>query len=280
MQTIVPIYVGEALPQLESKLIEVLQALGPEEWTLPTVAGQWQVRDVAAHLLDGNLRSLSMLRDGHFGVSPNEPIDSYTSLLKYLNALNAQWVEAMRRLSQPVLVELLASTGPQFTAYLLSLEPFEPAAFSVAWAGEAQSYNWFHVAREYTERWHHQQQIRLAVGQEHELYTPQLYRPYLDTSMRALPHHYRSVLAPEGSTVKIEVLSEGGGSWCLRKGAEGWLLVEPDEPKPNCRVRIEGTVAWRLFTKGIARSAAEQSVGIEGDKRLGVPIFEVLAVMA
>ena len=31
-------------------------------------------------------------------------------------------------------------------------------------AGEAVSANWFDVAREFTERWHHQQQIRLAIG--------------------------------------------------------------------------------------------------------------------
>jgi hypothetical protein len=35
----------------------------------------------------------------------------------------------------------------------------------VAWAGEAESKNWFHVARDYSEKWHHQQQIREAVSQ-------------------------------------------------------------------------------------------------------------------
>jgi hypothetical protein len=60
--------------------------------------------------------------------------------------------------------------------------------FSVAWAGEAESKNWFHVARDYSEKWHHQQQIREAVGQTAELLTPALYRPLLDTLLRDLPH--------------------------------------------------------------------------------------------
>ena len=43
-----------------------------------------------------------------------------------------------------------------------SLGPFAPAVFNISWAGEKQSLNWFHTARELSERWHHQQQIRLA----------------------------------------------------------------------------------------------------------------------
>jgi hypothetical protein len=43
-----------------------------------------------------------------------------------------------------------------------SLDPLAPAAFAVSWAGEETSSNWFDTARELTERWHHQQQIRLA----------------------------------------------------------------------------------------------------------------------
>ena len=37
-------------------------------------------------------------------------------------------------------------------------------AFGVAWAGEERSPAWFDVARELTERWHHQAHIRLATG--------------------------------------------------------------------------------------------------------------------
>lgn len=48
----------------------------------------------------------------------------------------------------------------------------------MSWAGEEQSANWFDTAREFTERWHHQQQIRLAVGQpgimSREFYYPVL----------------------------------------------------------------------------------------------------------
>ena len=50
---------------LHLELIELLRGLGGADWTRPTVAGSWRVRDVVAHLLDVQARDVSMLRDGH-----------------------------------------------------------------------------------------------------------------------------------------------------------------------------------------------------------------------
>jgi uncharacterized damage-inducible protein DinB len=52
-------------PLLDAKLIELLRSLSPDDWNKPTVARLWTVKDVAAHLLDGNLRMLSRARDGY-----------------------------------------------------------------------------------------------------------------------------------------------------------------------------------------------------------------------
>jgi len=59
----------------------------------------------------------------------------------------------------------------------------------VSWAGEEESANWFDTAREFTERWHHQQQIRLAVNKP-GIVTREFYFPVLDCFMRALPYAY------------------------------------------------------------------------------------------
>jgi len=56
--------------ELDRLLLELLRSLTPEDWQRPTLARQWTVQDVAAHLLDGNLRTLAMLRNGHFGEAP------------------------------------------------------------------------------------------------------------------------------------------------------------------------------------------------------------------
>jgi hypothetical protein len=59
-----------------------------------------------------------------------------------------------------------------------SLDPFARAIFNVSWAGEETSPNWFDTARELTERWHHQQQIRLATHRP-GIMTRELYNPVI-----------------------------------------------------------------------------------------------------
>ena len=62
------------LPELDKLLLTLLQSLTAAEWQAQTVAKLWTVKDVAAHLLDGNIRILSMLRDGYFGKQANAGI--------------------------------------------------------------------------------------------------------------------------------------------------------------------------------------------------------------
>ena len=275
-------YIPDTLPlfpQLDTLLLDLLRSLSPADWERPTIAGKWRVKDVAAHLLDGNLRTIAVLRDNYF-VQPHQSIDTYHDLVGYLNHLNADWVEATRRLSPLLLIELLSCSGPVFRECLESLDPAAPAIFSVAWAGEQTSINHFHIAREYTEKWHHQQQIRLAVGQEAALYTETFYRPYLATSMRALPHHYRTMAAEEGKLIQFTVTGAGGGDWYLLRTQGAWRLVEAGTAAPDCRTIIPGESAWRILTKGIDTATATGQLRYEGERTLGEHILSLTAVMA
>ena len=139
--------------------------------------------------------------------------------------------------------------------YHLSLDPFAPARFPVSWAGEERSQNWFDTAREYTERWHHQQQIRLATDRP-GIMTRELYYPVLDTFMRALPFHYRPVEAAHGDLAPFDVSGECGGSWYLYRSEVGWRLVTRPAGEKVAEVTIPQEIAWRVFTKGIDRQSA------------------------
>ncbi|HTG55299.1 MAG TPA: maleylpyruvate isomerase N-terminal domain-containing protein, partial [Niabella sp.] len=50
----------ELFPILDGMLIGLLESLTEAEWNAPTIARLWKVKDVASHLLDGNLRGLSI----------------------------------------------------------------------------------------------------------------------------------------------------------------------------------------------------------------------------
>ena len=157
-----PILTAHLFPALDAQLIDLLRSLAPGDWERQTIAPGWKVKDVAAHLLDTQLRRLSFGRDGYM-LSPAPAIASDRDLVSFIDRLNAEGVTVYRRLSPPVLIAWMEQTSREAASYYASLEPFAPARFGVSWAGEPVSANWFDVARELTERWHHQQQIRLAV---------------------------------------------------------------------------------------------------------------------
>ncbi|MBE7177140.1 MAG: maleylpyruvate isomerase N-terminal domain-containing protein [Mucilaginibacter polytrichastri] len=264
-------------PVLDEKLLRLLRSLNADDWDRPATP-KWTVKDVAAHLLDGNIRTLSMLRDGYFGMG-KPASDDYADVLDYINTFNAQWVSAARRLSPALLTGLLEITGKMHNDYYAALPLYAVSPFAVSWAGEQQSMNWFHIAREYTEKWHHQQQIRKALGRESELYSPPLYRPYLETSMRAFPHHYRDVKAVSGDTIRIRIDGEAGGDWFLAF-RESWQFT--DAPAAGCKasIHIPADIAWQIFTRAITPEEAKKHVITEGPSALTEPVFTLLAVMA
>jgi uncharacterized protein (TIGR03083 family) len=279
MKSVEPIFVTELFCRIHGELLSLLKNLSDDDWSKPTAARQWTVKDVAAHLLDSDVRRLSYQRDKAPMVPPEAPVESYRDLVDFLNRLNADWIRAARRISPRLLIEFLEVTGAQVCELFRSLDPFAPALFGVAWAGERESQNWFDIAREYTEKWHHQQQIRDAVGAP-ALNNRKWLFPVLDTFLRGLPHAYRETQAHEGSSVVFIIAGEAGGAWTLRREGGSWSLYTGEGEGAACEVRMDQDAAWRLLTKGLSQEDATARIEIIGDDRLGKPILGMLAVMA
>jgi uncharacterized protein (TIGR03083 family) len=278
MKPVAPILLADLFPGLHAELIALLRGLAPDDWSRATAAGSWTVRDVAAHLLDVQLRQLSVRRDGMALSPPDPPIAGYADLVAFLNRLNAEWVAVARRFSPRVLTDLLELAGGQMAAGQAGLDPFAPALFAVAWAGEEESQSWFDIAREYTELWHHQQQIRDAVGAP-PLTSREWLHPVLDTFLRALPHTYREVEALEGTRVVFEIMGEAGGEWTLVREGGGWSLYTGSPGAADCRVRMDQDTAWRRMTKGLTPEQALARMEIAGDRTLGEPVAGMLSIM-
>jgi uncharacterized protein (TIGR03083 family) len=272
-----PILVTELFPKLNRELISLLGGLAPEDWQRPTTCSQWNVKDVAAHLLDTSLRRLALNRDAFFGVDAPK-LDTERELVNFINEANNRWVQAARHLSPALLIDLLTLSEQQLFDFFKTLDPMAPALFAVSWAGEKTSRVWFDVAREYTEKWHHQEQIREATGRA-GLTSREYLFPVLDTFLRALPYAYRSVAASEGTLLAIEISGEAGGAWFLLRKRESWELLLDVREKARSAVRMPQEVAWKLLTKGISKSAAAQSLRVEGDARLGEPFLNMLCIV-
>jgi len=104
--------------------------------------------------------------------------------------------------------------------------------FPVSWVGEEQSPNWFDTALEFTESWHHQQQIRLAVN-EPGIMTREFYFPVLDCFMRALPYSYGGVAAEAGTLAQFNISGDCGGSWYLFHDGVAWTLIASPAGEKN-----------------------------------------------
>lgn len=271
-----PILVCDLFPELRARLLDLLDGLSATEWNLPTSAAMWSVKDIALHLLAGDIGILSRKRDGFS--QPGAALETWDDLVKFINALNQSWVEAARRLSTRVLCDLLAHLSPQVEAYFASLDPYA-LGDSVSWAGSGPAPVWLDIAREYTERWHHQQQIRDAAGRS-GLYEERLFAPVLETFVRALPHTFRRVDAAPGTAVQLLIQGAAGGQWCVRKTSSAWELLLGTDSNAAARVTIASEDAWKIFTRGLRGDEARKRVGMEGNPKLAHKVIEMVSVIA
>jgi uncharacterized protein (TIGR03083 family) len=275
-----PIDVVELFPEERAALLAVLESLTPEEWQLPTVCPGWSVKDIALHLLGDDVGMLGRGRDGHSSPNFGEGLDisRWDDLLTAINRQNEAWVYATRRMSAPLLLDLLRLTGDQTADYFRDLDPNQ-LGDPVDWAGTEPAPSWMHVAREYTERWVHQQHIRDAVGRP-GLTERRYFGPVLDAFARALPHALRNTRAAEGTRVRLRIDGEAGGAWTAVRGEAGWSL-DADERSPVAAVvTMDQDLAWRLFTKGVDQETVRQRAEISGEAALTEPVLRMVSIIA
>ena len=261
-------------PEERLQLLKFLRNLSAEQWNLPTVCPGWTVLDIARHLLGDDLGRLSRVRDGF---RKGSQAQSGEDLVALVNRLNEQWITALRRLSPNVVCDLLEVTGQWTQAYFATLD-LQAIGSPVSWAGPDPAPVWLDIAREYTERWHHQQQMRDAVGAP-DLSSKRIFAPVLSTFVLAMPWTFRSVSADNGATVTLHITGAAGGEWTLHREDGAWRLYVGAQEQPSARVTLDQNVAWRLYTKGITASEAEPYARLEGDDHLAKAALRMVSII-
>jgi uncharacterized protein (TIGR03083 family) len=271
-----PILVAHLFPELLEGLLGLLSSLSAEEWAMPTACGSWSVKEVALHLLGVEVGNLSRRRDGFS--PPARAVGDRDALVNLVNRLNETWVDATRRISPRLLCDLLRFTGEQVCDYFQSLDPYRQGK-PVSWAGPDPAPVWLDIAREYTERWHHQQHIRDAVGKP-GFKEPVFFAPVLDAFVRGLPHAFREVDAADGTVVTLSISGESGGQWSLLREGGRWSLYLGTSGEPHSQVIMEEDAAWRLFTKGLDREQGRARTTIRGEQTLGLNVLDMVSIIA
>lgn len=279
MQSAIPIPTLHLFPGERAALLALLETLPPKAWERPTVCPGWSVGDIAAHLLADDVGRLSRGRDGHSDPDFAADLDVSTlpGLIAAIDRQNARWVEAMRRVSPRVLIDLLRLTGEQTASYFATLD-LAVLGGPVDWIGPEPAPVWLDLAREYTERWVHQQQIRDA-AERPGLLEPAWLAPVLATFVLGLPRALGKA-GDVGETVQLTVTGAAGGTWAARREAACWVMAPGPTDAPTAAVTLDQDTAWRLFTRGITPNQARQRAELQGDPALTARVLETVSILA
>lgn len=135
------------------------------------------------------------------------------------------------------------------------------------------------VAREYTEYWVHQQQVRDAVGRP-GANDERLTAAVTDTFMRAVPHALRHLDSDPGTCLQIGVTGPGSGIWTIERRKDTWGVDRGSPPQPAAAaIQLSSGCLWRVATRGITAETAREQTAISGDQALGSAVLNLVAII-
>lgn len=189
---------------------------------------------------------ISWLRDGYRGTPAPNGVDEH-GFIDWLDELQATWVDAARRLSPMLLIELLEWSTKRFAQAMEARDPASVTA-QVSWAGEGPVPVWLDHARELTEKWIHRQQILESLGRPADL-RPDLGRPVMEALRWAYPHRLGPHSRERGAFVEIEIVDdELSHQWRLVSSGDSWVFDGGNPTVMVASMSLSGDQAWRLLT--------------------------------
>jgi uncharacterized protein (TIGR03083 family) len=274
-----PVDTRSLMRTIRARLHELVDALTDDDWHRPTVCPGWNVADIVAHVIGDDLGRLSRTHDGV--VLEPEPDED---LPAFLDRINEEWVVAFRRLSPAVLVSLLGAGGAEVLALWDELALDAPTG-GVSWAGLEESPAWMDLARDTTEYWIHEQQIREAADRSH--HDPDEVIAVVGILSRGLPHALRHVEAADGASVVVRADDLGVGWAVERRDGQWWWAgaAEPGtaEPAPAggpgvaAVVTASGQAYWRRWTRHPA--GTRDQFATTGDPAVAQAVLDHVAIV-
>ncbi|HMG43861.1 MAG TPA: maleylpyruvate isomerase N-terminal domain-containing protein [Acidimicrobiales bacterium] len=277
LQPVAPLDVVALLPGERHALLDLLSGLEPAAWEAPTECPAWSVKGIALHVLGDDLSLLSRQRDeatnGLLLYAADHPGLDFKALL---DGFNERWVTAAGFLSTRLVLSLLELSGDLTAEYYAAVDPLAPGEQVRFFGSTGPSPFWQAIAREYAERWLHQQQVRRAVG------APDLGGEHLVTAARVvllgLAAHLHDLGASAGDTLAFVIPDVG--RWTLRRGDDGWELLEGGDPvAATAALTLHPGRAAPALSRGLDRADVPGVLTAGGDPVLAAAAVTGCAVL-
>jgi uncharacterized protein (TIGR03083 family) len=266
--------VRELFEQDRIELLRLLGELTPQDWERPTAAAPWVVRDLVAHLLGDDLGRLARSRDGH-RVGRPAPHEEFAA---FIHRLNDEWVRAAARLSPQLLIDMLQATSPQVLAFWRQAD-LDATGEPVSWVSPDPAPVWLDCARDFTEYWVHQQQIREATGRTGGLDWQALHA-VLDTFLRAMPRTLARQDRAPGAQLIVTVAGPAGGRWSwLREDGRWWPSDASGGGRTTTIAVDDAEVLWRLCVRMIEPEEAQDRVHVAGNDALAAAALQIVSII-
>lgn len=243
---------GEVVADLAEEqriLDEVLGGLSEEQWSTPTLAEGWDVRDTIGHLADTDdimYASTTEEATGNFvgfptDVSPEDAVDVFT----------ARQVERVRTMAP---LEVYAWWRSAAARNRDTIAGYDPAK-KYAWGGNMLSPLSLASAR-LMETWAHSLDVHGGLGRD--LPDSDRLRHTAHLGLRALPYAFTLVGLPQPGPVRLELAAPSGPRWLLgphdaptvvRGTAGDWcrLVARRDRDGSAQRLEAQGPDADRVI---------------------------------
>jgi uncharacterized protein (TIGR03083 family) len=260
--------------QVRASLIKLLAGLAPADWDRPTPAGHWRVRDVAGHLLGDDVSRLSRSRDAYKGRGPDEG----ETLAQFLDNYNEQWVQACARISPSVLQDLLALTSGHVMSYWQHVNLHDMGE-PVSWIDQDRPAPvWLDCARDFTEDWIHQEQIRQGVRRERRT-DPTVMHAVLDTFMHAMNRTLDQHHLPDGSSLAVRIEPELDTEWSWSCRAGSWFPVTDVPAHPTTLIISDAQTWWGLCVRMLTPAQARDRTQVVGDEQLARAALTIVSII-
>lgn len=268
-----PIDVTGVLEPERSALVAILSELSADEWSMPTECPAWTVHGIALHILGDDLSLLSRQRDVAQPAVFRDHVGTWAGRYQSLDDFNEHWVATADFFSPSLIVDLLRGTGDWTLAWYTRVDPNSFGEVVRLYSDDPAPY-WMITAREYWERWIHHSQIRRALNRP-PLDDHQFLSPAVATAVRAFPHGFRRLEAPDGTTVAVVV--PGLGRWTIHRHTGSWRLHEQVPDHPSLMLEMTQQDAARLFSRAMTGAEISTAIRTSGDTPLGYLIVAGLA---